>query len=204
MTLHLFQLFSTALKLAGICSNLYLSAPTFTLSGLYGQKELNEPLFELVMFLLVCQREPCFMACLAPVSSSSLSKPLSCQPLKRSVSLLSIGHCQCSNQEAFARGVYAKHDIVVCRHCRSVPSPGINCQYKCHVDMTFTNLEFGKGLTVAHPLATSFRIAVTGPTFDFQTQKSIGSNIWSLKLSLHLLPENYLSKWFVLGMQGKL
>lgn len=70
------------------------------------------------------------------------------------------------------RGVYAKHDIIVCRHCGSLPNPGAGCQYKCHVDMTFTSLESGRGLPAEHSSAASFRVAVTGPTFDFQTPEA--------------------------------
>lgn len=92
------------------------------------------------------------------------------------------------------RGVYAKHDIIVCRHCGSLPKPGRGCQYKCHVDMTFTSWESGRGLAAEHSSATSFRVAGTGPTFDCLRKHSQEVR---LHIEFQTLAAAFSRKWWI-------
>lgn len=83
------------------------------------------------------------------------------------MSLLSTGHCQRLSWEVSLRGVFAKCDTIVCRHCRSLPSPEVGCQCKCHIDLTFTSLESGKGLAFSYLISGTSNWA----NLDFQTEK---------------------------------
>lgn len=79
-------------------------------------------------------------------------------------------------------GVCAKHDVTGSRSCSSLPRPGVACQYKRHVDMTFTSLEFGKGLAMEYPSAASFRLSNWANRSHSQEEYFV----WNLKLSLLL------------------
>lgn len=134
---------------AGIGAGFRLSVWNITLSVQCEQKE------EINFCLSQVHPHPVYSAprssALSPESALSLfslPKPLSCWLLKWSVSLSNTGHCQRLSWEVSVRGVFAKCDTIVRRHFRSLPSPEVDCQCKCHIDLTFTSLESGKGLAV--------------------------------------------------------
>lgn len=79
---------------------------------------------------------------------------------------------------ASLRGVCAKHDLIVCRHGRSLPDPGIGCQCQCHTNMTFTSSVW-KRAGYGTPFSFLIQGSSNWASFDVLTQKSQSrSNAW--------------------------
>lgn len=96
-----------------------------------------------ILFLSICSQESCFI-CPSPLHLFSLSKLLAAKVKCISVEHRALPASQLGSLSK--RGVCQVQYHCVCRHHRSLPSPEVGCQCKCHIDMTFTSLESGKGL----------------------------------------------------------
>lgn len=120
-------------------------------------------------------RSPALSAA-SPLHLFSLSKLLTAE-----VKCISVEH---RALPASQLGSLSKRDVCqvqyhcVCRHHRSLPSPEVGCQCKCHVNMTFTSLESGKGLAT--------------DTFSYLVSSISNWASWIFRL------KNSIRKWYLM------
>lgn len=126
-----------------------------------------------ILFLFICSQESCFIC---PLSSTPLFSI-------QAVDCRSEVHL-CWALPASQLGSLSKRDVCqvqyhcVCRHHRSLPSPEVGCQCKCHVNMTFTSLESGKGLAT--------------DTFSYLVSSISNWASWIFRL------KNSIRKWYLM------